>query len=294
MLYYLLAIAIVTLVYSLLALGLTLQFGRVGLVNFGLVGFFAIGAYTSALLSMAGVPLLISIPVAGLVAAALAWPIGLISLRLGEDYFAIVTLGFSETVRYVIVSEAWLTNGVQGIPGIVGLYPGLPGLARPIAALATLAAVAALAAWCLHRISASPFGRVIEAIRDNETAVKALGKSPTLFKTQVFAIGSALAGVAGAVYAHYIGYVVPDQFIPLLTFYIWMAVIMGGAGRVSGALVGSLLLSLFLEGSRFIRDVLPGIAEVEMASIRLGIIGVALILFTIYMPRGIMGDYSKR
>ena len=119
-------------------------------------------------------------------------------------------------------------------------------------------------------------------------------KDPARFKVQVLMIGAALAGVAGAFYAHYITYIVPEQFVPLVTFYVWMAMIMGGVGRISGAIVGAALLMLFLEGSRFLRDFVPGISEVEMASVRLGVVGLALILFTLYRPQGLMGDYTRR
>lgn len=292
---YLTAIAIIALIYMLLALGLTLQYGLTGLINFGHVGFFAIGAYASALLALRGFPLLVGFIAAAGLAGLAAWPIGLISLRLRDDYFAIVTLGFSETVRIVITSEKGLTNGVQGLPGIPRLYEGIGvGLTAQLAVLATLVVVTLAGVWMIRRIAASPFGRIIEAIRDNEEAVKALGKDPARFKIQVLVVGAALAGIAGAFYAHYITYIVPDQFVPLVTFSVWMAIIMGGVGRVSGALVGTAILMLFLEGSRFLRDILPFVAEVEMASIRLGAVGLALILFTLYRPQGLMGDYTRR
>lgn len=291
---YLAAIAIIALIYVLLSLGLSLQYGLTGLINFGHVGFFAVGAYTSAILAMRGVPLPVSFAAAAALAGLAAWPIGLISLRLRDDYFAIVTLGFSEIVRLIITSEKWLTNGVQGLPGIPRLFEGLSGFAGQAATLGAVLAVAVVGAWIIRRIAASPFGRVLEGIRDNEEAVKALGKDPARFKIQVLVVGSALAGIAGAFYAHYITYIVPDQFIPLVTFYVWMAVIMGGVGRVSGAIVGTGILMLLLEGSRFIRDILPGVSEVEMASIRLGFVGLMLILFTLYRPEGLMGDYTRR
>jgi branched-chain amino acid transport system permease protein len=293
---YLAAIATIAAVYVLLTLGLTLQYGLTGLVNFGHVGFFCLGAYASALLAVQGVPLPVTFAAAALVAAIAAWPIGLVALRLREDYFAVVTLGFGETVRLAVTSERWLTNGVQGVPGIPRLFSGM-GIGLP-AALATLGAIAAaciVAAVMLRRIARSPFGRVIEAIRDNEEAVKALGKDPARFKIQVLMLGSALAGIAGAFYAHYITYISPDQFIPLVTFYAWMAMIMGGVGRVSGAVVGAGILMLFLEGTRFLRDLLPGVInEVEMASLRLGAVGLALVLFTLFRPQGLMGDYTRR
>ncbi|MBS7696434.1 MULTISPECIES: branched-chain amino acid ABC transporter permease [unclassified Chelatococcus] len=292
---YLVAIAIVALIYVLLALGLTLQYGFTGLINFGHVGFFAIGAYTSAILAMNGVPLILSFAAGTIVAGLAAWPIGLIALRLRDDYFAIVTLGFSETVRLVITSEKWLTNGVQGIPAIPRMFASISvGSLASFAVLAVLLVVTIIAVLGMGRIVKSPFGRIIEAIRDNEDAVKALGKDPARFKVQVLILGSGLAGLAGAFYAHYITYIVPDQFIPLVTFYVWMAIIIGGIGRVSGAVVGTVLLMVLLEGSRFIRDVMPFISDVEMASVRLGVIGLLLILFTIYRPQGLMGDFTRR
>lgn len=292
---YLIAIAIIAAIYVLLALGLTLQYGMTGIINFGHVGFFAVGAYVAALLAAQGWHPLPAFLAAGLLAAATAWPLGIVSLRLREDYFAIVSLGFSEIVRLVVTSEKWLTNGVQGIPGIPKLFSGLGvGLTNSLAVLAALVAVNALAILAMRRIVASPFGRMIEAIRDNEDAVKALGKDPAGFKVQVLMLGAFLAGLAGGFYAHYIGYISPDQFVPLVTFQIWMAVIMGGVGRVSGALAGTLILMLFLEGSRFLRDILPFISEVEMASVRLGLVGLALILFTIYRPQGLMGEARRK
>lgn len=291
---YFIAIGIIALIYVILSLGLTLQYGLTGLINFGHVGFFAIGAYTSALLALKGVPLVLSFAAAAALAGLAAWPLGLVSLRLRDDYFAIVTLGFSEVVRIVITSERWLTNGVQGLPGIPRLYEGLGGSAAQLAVLVTVLAVTLVGAWIIRRIAGSPFGRLIEAIRDNEEAVQALGKDPARFKIQVLVVGAALAGIAGAFYAHYITYIVPDQFIPLVTFYVWMAIIMGGVGRVSGAIVGTAILMLFLEGSRFLRDIVPGVSEVDMASVRIGAVGLLLVLFIMYRPQGLMGDYTKR
>ena len=292
---YIIAIAIVTAIYVLLALGLNLQYGLTGLINFGHVGFFCVGAYTAALLSKHEVSPLVAFPVAALLAALAAWPLGVVSLRLREDYFAIVSLGFSEVVRLVATSERWLTNGVQGISGIPKLMDGLvPRAAEPVAVLALLVAVNLGAIVMMRRIANSPFGRVIEAIRDNEEAVKSLGKDPAGFKMKVLMLGAALAGVAGAFYAHYISFISPEQFVPLVTFQIWMAIIMGGVGRVSGALVGTLILMFFLEGSRFLRDIVPFIPDVEMASIRLGVVGIAIVLFTLYRPQGLMGDFTRR
>ncbi len=290
---YFIAVFIIVLIYLLLSLGLTIQYGLTGLINFGIVGFFAIGAYVSALLAMKGLPLPLSFVAAGLVAGVAAWPIGWIALRLRDDYFAIVTLGFSETVRLIIVNEAWLTKGVQGIPGVPGLFQNAGALA-PLLIVGVLLLVNIAIVLTLQGIVKSPFGRALEAVRDDETALTALGKSPSRFKIQVLALGSALAGLAGAFYGHYVTYLVPDQFVPITTFYIWMAVIIGGVGRVSGAVVGTVLLVGLLEGSRFLRDLIPAIPDAEMASIRILVVGLLLILFMIHRPQGLMGDYTKR
>lgn len=285
---YLLAIGIVALIYGLLALGLNLQFGLTGLVNFGVVAFFAVGAYTSGLLSLQGLPLPLSFAAAAVLAGLLALPIGLLSLRLRDDYLAIVTLGFSEAVRITLQQESWLTQGVQGLPGLPKLFASWGPLSDAAIFAVLLVAVAAVA-WGTVRLTGSPFGRLLKAIGDDEAALSALGKDPARFKVQVFMLGAALAGLAGAFYAHFITFITPEQFIPLITFYVWMGLIMGGAGSVRGALFGSLLLMVFLEGSRFAKDWVPGVSEVGMASLRLAAVGLALILITLYRPHGLWG-----
>ena len=121
---YLIAIAIGVLIYMLLAFGLSLHYGFTGLVNFGHVGFFAIGAYASALLSLKGVPVPLAMVAATAIAALSAYPLGMIALRLGSDYLAIVTLGFSESLRMMLQTEEWLTRGMHGLPGIPRLFAG--------------------------------------------------------------------------------------------------------------------------------------------------------------------------
>ena len=290
MIAYLVAVGIIALIYMLLTIGLNLQYGYTGLINFGVVAFFAIGAYASALLTLGGWPLLPAFVVAMIVAAIAAYPIGLLSLRLSDDYLAVVTLGFSEVVRLVIQQEQWLTHGVQGLPGIPRIFQSLGiGAYAELATLAVLILCNLAAIGLMLHLVRSPYGRLIQAIRDDEVAVEAIGKDPRRLKVQVFMLGSGLAGLAGAFYAHFITYLSPDQFLPLVTFYVWIAMIIGGTGRTAGAVAGSLILMVFLEGSRFARDWIPGVSEVQMASVRLALVGLALILFTIYRPQGMMG-----
>ena len=289
---YITAIGIVALIYALLSLGLNLQFGLTRLVNFGVVAFFAIGAYTSGLLSLNGVPLILAFGAATLVAAVASLPIGLLSLRLREDYLAIVTLGFAEAMRIVIQQESWLTKGVQGLPGLPKLF-GQLGSGSDLAIFLTLLVTTLTVSWFTLRLGRSPFGRLLRAIGDDEAAVSALGKDPAWFKVKVFMLGSGLAGLAGAFYAHFITFITPEQFIPLVTFYVCLGLIMGGAGSIRGALLGPLILLVFLEGSRFAKDWIPGVSEVGIASLRLAAVGLALILVTLYRPEGLFGEKKR-
>lgn len=289
--FYLIAISISILIYMLMASGLALQYGFTGLINFGYVGFFAIGAYTSGLLSLQGVPLPLSFLAAMLLAGALAWPLGMITLRLGGDYLAIITLGFSETVRIMLMKEAWLTHGVHGVPGLPRVFDDWAGVSSGDISLLVLLVVVNVAVFGLMAyVVRSPFGRVIASIRDNEVAVRALGKNPAAFKTRSLMLGSALGGLAGAFQAHYVTFIAPEQFVPLITFYVWIAIILGGPNRIMGIVVGTIILLTFLEGSRFMRDFIGGVSEVQLASVRFFIIGMALICTILYRPQGLFPD----
>jgi branched-chain amino acid transport system permease protein len=293
--FYLIAISISILIYMLMASGLSLQYGFTGLINFGYVGFFAIGAYTSALLSLQGVPLPLTFLAAMLLAALAAYPLGVITLRLGGDYLAIVTLGFSETVRMVLQKEDWLTRGVHGIPGLPRVFDDWAGFGSGDLTLLALLLAVNLAVFALMRyLVRSPFGRIISSIRDNEVAVRALGKDPASFKTRSLMLGSALAGLAGAFQAHYVTFIAPEQFVPLITFYVWIAIILGGPNRIVGIVVGTIILLTFLEGSRFLRDFVGGVSEVQLASVRFWIIGMALICTILYRPQGLFPDKMSK
>jgi branched-chain amino acid transport system permease protein len=290
---YLVAILIIIGIYALLTQALNLQYGFAGLINFGLVGFFAIGAYASALVTLATHSFLAGFTSAMLLPALAACPLALLAIRLRDDYLAIVTLGFGEIVRIVIVSEEWLTNGLRGLPGIPQPFTFLGRGLAETAYLGLVFICNILVLALLARLTRSPFGRLIEAIRDDELAATTLSKKPTVPKVQVFMVGAAVSGLAGALYGHYLSYLVPDQFVPLVTFYVWMAMILGGVGSLRGAFLGATVLVVLLEGSRFIRDLFPGIMEVQMASVRLALIGLVLVLFILFRPSGIMGSRTR-
>lgn len=293
---YLIAVLAQVGIYGLLALSLSLQYGFTGLINFGLVGFYAVGAYAAAIAAASlGWNPWAGMALAAIAGAVVAIPIGLLTLRLREDYLAIVTLGFAELIRLVAVSETWLTNGMSGLSGIDRPFSALGvGMGRDLSFLALIIGTVVALSLILTLIIRSPFGRLVRAIRDDEDAVRVLGKEPLKYRLQVLLLGAAIAGLAGAFQAQYIGYVAPDQFISYVTFIVWIALIMGGTRSFRGALLGAALIMIFLEGSRFLRDALPDVSEVRMASVRLAIVGLALILMMIFRPDGLIRERKAR
>lgn len=291
---YLLAIGSIGLIYALLALGLNLQWGQTGLINFGHVAFFAIGAYTSGLLALAGWPLPITILAAMIAAGLAAWPLGRLTLTLKSDYLAVTAIGFSEVVRSVLENEMWLTGGPSGLPGIPSLFGNLSGLDRSIAIFAVLLVGTLVVFLVLEALTRSPFGRALRSIRDDETAAAALGKNVVSFKTRSLTLGAAIAGLAGAFYAHYLTFISPEQFTPEVTFNVWIAVIIGGSGSNPGVLVGTLILIIFLEGTRFLGDLGLALDGSQLGALRFMIIGAALVLCMLYRPSGILPPATRR
>lgn len=288
---YLLTITIFALIYSLLALGLNLHWGHTGLINFGHVAFFAMGAYASALLTRRDVPIVGGMVVAIVAAGLLAYPMGYLKVRLKADYLAIVTIAFSEILRLILLNASW-TGGPNGVTGVPRLFPGLRGRPYDVAfLLATLLAVVVVF-WLLDRLIESPYGRVLWAIRENEAAAESLGKDSAAVKTTSLVIGAAVAGLAGSLYAHYVNYVVPDQFLPLITFYVWTGIILGGNSHL-GAAVGTFVLMALMEGSRFLGDFGFPVSETKMAYLRFIIVGLVLILLLRFRPEGLL-PYRKR
>lgn len=290
---YLVAILIQVCIYLLLTLGLNLHFGFTGLGNLGQVAFYCVGAYTSALLVSSGVGMVFGALMAMVVAALTSFVIGVLSLRLRAEFLAIVTLGFAETVRLMVLNESWLTSGSEGRgawqPFTVGITPG----EREYIYLALVAVVAVLAILMVSRLVGSPFGRLMRAIRDSQESVQALGKAPIVVKMKSLMIGAAMGGLAGSLQAHYIGYISPDQFSSDVTFMIWMAMLIGGTGRIAGSVLGAFILLAMFEGSRFLNGTIPFISDVQMAYIRMGLIGLLLIMFARYKPSGILPEKGR-
>jgi branched-chain amino acid transport system permease protein len=289
---YLLAMGVSAGIYALMALGLNVIWGMAGLVNLGLVGFFAVGAYVSALLTTTyGMPIWIGM-LAGTAAGGLTGvAVALITARLRGDYLAIVTLGFAETIRMIADNEVWLTHGSDGISGIPGPFrSALTSTQFNMLYLAIVAALVTLVFILFERLSYSPFGRVLRAIRDDEQVAAVAGKWVIIYKVKAFAIGCAVLGMAGALYAHYTSFIAPDIFVALLTLYIKLSLLAGGVGNNRGGIAGAILVVSFLEGTRFIIPWVPGISAVQGAALREMLISSFLLVLLRFRTQGLIPE----
>jgi len=286
---YLVTIILMAGIYAVFSLGLNLEWGFTGLLNFGHVGFMAIGAYTTVLLSTNGIPLMISVLAAVVLAGLMGALLGVPTLKLREDYLAIVTIGFSEIVRFILHNEEQITRGSIGIGGFPRPFASMVpareyDLFLMVIVLLTLIAVYAI----LEILVRSPWGRVLKSIREDEGVSASLGKNVFSYKVQSLVLGSMTAAIAGSLLAFYIQFINPTTFMPLETFYAWIIIMVGGSGNNRGVLLGAILFQLFFSGSRFIQGSLP-LEPTQVGALRVVIIGLALILLMMYRPQGILG-----
>jgi branched-chain amino acid transport system permease protein len=289
---YLVAMGVSAGIFALMALGLNVIWGMAGLINLGLVGFFAVGAYVSALLTIKlQLPIAVGILTGTGVAAAVGAIVALVTVRLKGDYLAIVTLGFAETVRIAASNEIWLTNGTDGLSGIARPFGAdLTPVQFNLFYLCLVAALVTVLFVLIDRLSHSPFARVLRAIREDEQVASVAGKHVLLFKIKAFAFGSAALGLAGALYGHYTSFIAPDIFVPLLTLYIKLALLVGGVGNTWGAVVGAIVVVTFLESTRFITPLIPGLSAVQGAALREFLISVSLIVILRFRSQGILPE----
>jgi ABC-type branched-subunit amino acid transport system permease subunit len=310
-------VGVVAGIYTIFALGVQLQFGFTGLLNFGHVAFMAIGAYTMAILVVkTDTPLWLASLAAIGVAIGFGLVLGLPTLRLRADYLAITTIAFSETIRYVAHNEYRLTGGAQGTSalgaeGQAATYDAswrafqtrvedvlrdvLGDLAsKDVAMLVIVWAVALVLVVALQWLVRTPWGRVLKGIRDDEEAASALGKNVFWYKLQSLAIGAVLGAIAGLFYAFQFSFFSPGDFEPLLTFFAWTIVILGGTGRVWGVPVGALVFGLIFAGTRFFDFAPFSLLEgAERAYVRLIVIGLLLVGLVAFRPQGLFGKRQE-
>jgi branched-chain amino acid transport system permease protein len=293
------------LISGVACLGLNLQWGQTGLFNVGVAAFMAIGAYTSALLTTAptdgrlggyGLPMALGWLAAMLAAGLASALVAVATLRLRKDYLAITSFGVAVAVLTVIRNADRLTGGSFGISFIPRPFATLADrpLAFGLANLLLVAMIVLLAYVALERLVRGPWGRVLRALREDERAAAALGKSATRYRLQAFTLGGALMGLAGALGAHLIGFIAPDNFEAVLTFQIWAMLIVGGSGNNRGALLGALVVSGIWSLSGLATSALfPPEDQARAAALRLVVIGVLLAATLVLRPRGLLGEQTR-
>jgi len=300
------AVGLLTLggIYAIVSLGLNVQWGYAGLFNLGIAGFFAIGAYASAILTAPEVssrisglhlPIVAGLAMAAIASGIVAYAIGRLTLKLQSDYLAIATIGVGEILRLILKNEAWLTNGALGISAIPRPFEGLPPPWDQFAFLAFVAFLVVLVFVLLERARLAPWGRVMRAIRDNETAARAAGKDTTRLRLESFVVGSMIMGLGGAVYAHYVKFISPEAFEPMMTtFIVWVMLIAGGSGNNRGAILGPLLVWTIWSATEFATLRLPPEWATQAAYLRIFLIGLALQIILQKAPRGLLPEPTIR
>jgi branched-chain amino acid transport system permease protein len=292
--------------YALITLGLNLQWGYTGLFNVGVAGFVALGAYTSALLTTPpqaghlagfGLPVALGMLAAMLLTGLVGAVVGTLALRLRQDYLAITTFGIAVTIQLFANNATALTGGpfgLQFIPKPMQSWLGT-GLPWTLAYLSLALALLAVAYLAIEKLVNSPWGRVLRAIREDEDAASALGKASFAFRLQSFVLGSMLMGLGGAVYAHFVGFIAPDDFLPILTFQLWAMLIVGGSGNNRGAILGAYVVWGFWSAAGgLMRGWVPQAEQARAAALQVVLIGCLIALMLVLRPRGIWGETLKR
>lgn len=287
LLFYLVAFFTMGGIYAVLCLALNMQWGFGGLFNAGIAGFYAVGAYSAAIITSVhspkhvggfDLPIVVGLLVAGAVSGVVGWAIARICVRLKADYLAMASIGIAEIIRLAVINEEWLTNGSLGIANIPRpLESVFSGRQAEVAYVVFVWLIVVITFVVAERLRVSPWGRVMRAIRDNEVAAASVGKDVRRFQTETFVVGAIFMGVAGALSAHYFKFFSPDATEPLLiTFLTWVMLIAGGSGNNRGAIVGALLVWAIWSMTEILSSQLPTEWATRSAYIRMLLIGVGL------------------
>ncbi len=314
------AFVTVAAILAILALALNIQWGYTGLFNFGVAGFFLVGAYTAALVtkdpdndqyadyvggfgpdldilpflsSDQWFPFLVALAAAGAVSGGLAFLLSIPTLRLRDDYLAITTIGIAELLRRIAIEEQWLGNGTRGLGGIPRPLEDLVGGSDYRYVLLVIAVISlALVYVLLERGVRSPWGRVLRSLREDELATQASGKSVQSFKTQSFVLGAVIMGLGGATYAFQSRAISPETFTHFFgTFLIWTMVMVGGSGNNNGAIVGAYVVWGFWQSTLLIQSYdLPDLLATRISFIRDMALGALIVIVLLLMPAGLVPE----
>lgn len=293
-------------VYGIAALSLNIEYGYTGISNFGKAAFLMIGAYTAAIAIENGLHPIIAILLSIVIASVIGVSASLFALKFREDYLAITMLAFAEISRLIlrnfddsVRALIKLITGMEryinifgGVHGkVVKSFIGIPGDYRlyNIAQLFLVYGVLFASYIFIKLLSDSPYGRILRAIREDELASQTLGKKTWIYKMQVIGLGSAFAGLAGALNAQFEGYISPESFQPHLTFAIWMMVILGGVGNNIGVLLGALLVESIEAIALFVKSFF-GYLPFDPVNIQWIFVGASIIAIVAFKPRGLLEE----
>jgi len=292
-------------IYTLLTLAVNLQYGYAGLMNFGIVGFLAVGAYTYAIVTVGSpvgedvyhvgfnLPWWAGFLAAGAVTSLFAFIIGLPTLRVEGDYLLIVTFAFAEVIQKLLSNEGWLTNGTRGFINIHQPFRELIAGRNYQFILAGLIVMIVVICYLIaQRVGIAPFGRTLRAMRDNEPAALSIGKDVYWFKMRIFLLGAAMCGLAGAMYAWYMTIALPPLFGMEVSFAAWIALVIGGQGNNKGAVVGTIVLLGAQQAVKFI-PMTTALAPI-ISGVQLIIEGLVLVLILRFWPAGLVPEKSPR
>ena len=281
---YLLHLSIIILIYLILALSLQITLGYTGLLNLGHIAFFGIGAYLTAILTLNGVNFIFAIFLSAIVTMLIGMILSYPVSKLKGDYLALATMGFAFVMVSIFTNWTSLTNGPIGLanipsPNIIGLE-----ITSNLGFFILTLLFAVLIWFVLKRIIESPFGKVLEAVRDNELTTKIIGKNTIKMKAYAFGISAFFASIAGGLYAHYITYINPTNFNVVNLIPILAIVIIGGLASFRGTIITTIVLVLLPEPLRFI-----GFPSALIGPMRQFIFALILLLILMYKPKGLFG-----
>lgn len=276
---YFIQVAITTMIFVILSASLNLITGSAGLLNLGHAAFFGVGAYTAALLATHwGWPFWFTLPAAAAAAAAVGALVAVPTMRLTSIYFAVATLGIGEMIYVTLLNWVGFTRGPMGVRGIPAI--ALFGLDSLAFALVVTAVVMLAVLWLVHRLAHSYYGNAMRALREDDACADAMGIDVGRLKLQAFSVACALAGMAGALFAHTTGYISPESFRFGESILILAMVVVGGLGSLYGSIVGAVILTVLPEALR------------DLGSYRMIAVGIVLFLAILFMPRGLVGEVS--
>jgi len=281
---YLVHLVIIIAIQLILCLSLQIAIGYTGLLNFGHIAFFAIGAYTSALLTINGVPFIWAFLAAAIVAAIFAYLLSIPTNKLKGDYLALATIGFSFLVYAILINWTGLTRGPLGIPGIP--KPEIFGIVfSSNYSFLILTVIITIICWFLiKKIVNSKFGTVLQAVRDDESAAKALGKNTFKVKTIGLMVSAFFAGIAGSLFAHFITFIDPSSFTFMALIPVISIIIIGGLASIRGTVIATIVLTLIPEILRFV-----GLPSSLVGPGRQIIFALILLIILLYYPKGFYG-----